>query len=257
MSYIISFANQKGGVGKTTSTINTAAALALLGKKVLLIDLDPQGSSTSGVGIQKSSLIQTSYNVISGTCDANDAIIKTKFKNLSIIPSNISLAASEFEITTQKDREYFLKNRLENLKKENLYDYIIMDCPPSLGIITINALTASQGVIVPMQCEYYSLEGLSQLMMTVKTIKQLYNPSLTVTGILLTMYNPRYKLSTQVYEELKKYYDDKLFESKISRSVTLSEAPSFGEPIQYYAKFSKGTLEYEDLAKEIISRTEV
>ena len=163
MSYIISFANQKGGVGKTTSTINTAAALALLGKKVLLIDLDPQGSSTSGVGIQKSSLIQTSYNVISGTCDANDAIIKTKFKNLSIIPSNISLAASEFEITTQKDREYFLKNRLENLKKENLYDYIIMDCPPSLGIITINALTASQGVIVPMQCEYYSLEGLSQL----------------------------------------------------------------------------------------------
>ncbi|MGM9645357.1 MAG: ParA family protein [Eubacteriales bacterium] len=257
MSYIISFANQKGGVGKTTSTINTATALALLGKKVLLIDLDPQGSSTSGVGIQKSSLIQTSYNVISGTCDAKDAIIKTKFKNLSIIPSNISLAASEFEITTQKDREYFLKKRLENLKKENLYDYIIMDCPPSLGIITINALTASQGVIVPMQCEYYSLEGLSQLMMTVKTIKQLYNPSLTVTGILLTMYNPRYKLSTQVYEELKKYYDDKLFESKISRSVTLSEAPSFGEPIQYYAKFSKGTLEYEDLAKEIISRTEV
>ncbi len=257
MSYIISFANQKGGVGKTTSTINAATALALLGKKVLLIDLDPQGSSTSGVGIQKSSLIQTSYNVISGTCDAKDAIIKTKFKNLSIIPSNISLAASEFEITTQKDREYFLKKRLENLKKENLYDYIIMDCPPSLGIITINALTASQGVIVPMQCEYYSLEGLSQLMMTVKTIKQLYNPSLTVTGILLTMYNPRYKLSTQVYEELKKYYDDKLFESKISRSVTLSEAPSFGEPIQYYAKFSKGTLEYEDLAKEIISRTEV
>ena len=257
MSYIISFANQKGGVGKTTSTINTATALTLLGKKVLLIDLDPQGSSTSGVGIQKSSLIQTSYNVISGTCDAKDAIIKTKFKNLSIIPSNISLAASEFEITTQKDREYFLKKRLENLKKENLYDYIIMDCPPSLGIITINALTASQGVIVPMQCEYYSLEGLSQLMMTVKTIKQLYNPSLTVTGILLTMYNPRYKLSTQVYEELKKYYDDKLFESKISRSVTLSEAPSFGEPIQYYAKFSKGTLEYEDLAKEIISRTEV
>lgn len=257
MSYIISFANQKGGVGKTTSAVNTATALAVLGKNVLLIDLDPQGSSTSGVGIQKSSLIQTSYNVISGTCNVKDAIIKTKFRNLSIIPSNISLAASEFEIAGQKDREYFLKNRLEELRKENLYDYIIIDCPPSLGVITINALSASQGVIIPMQCEYYSLEGLSQLMMTVKTIKQLYNHSLTVTGILITMYNPRYKLSSQVLSELKKYYDDKLFGTKISRSVSLSEAPSFGEPIYYYARYSRGSLEYEDIAKEIISRTEI
>ena len=257
MSYIISFANQKGGVGKTTSAINTASALTMLGKKVLLVDLDPQGSSTSGVGIHKSSLSCTSYSVISGSCDINDAIIQTKFKNLSLIPSNISLAASEIEIASQKDREYFLKNRIDELAKENLYDYIIIDCPPSLGLLTINALTASRGVIVPIQCEYYSLEGLSQLMMTVKTVKQLYNRFLAVTGILITMYNPRYKLSTQVYAELKKYYEDKLFKAKIPRSVVLSEAPSFGEPIQYYARYSKGSLEYQDLAKEIISRTEI
>ena len=257
MSYIISFANQKGGVGKTTSAINTASALTMLGKKVLLVDLDPQGSSTSGVGIHKSSLSCTSYSVISGSCDIKDAIIQTKFKNLSLIPSNISLAASEIEIASQKDREYFLKNRIDELAKENLYDYIIIDCPPSLGLLTINALTASRGVIVPIQCEYYSLEGLSQLMMTVKTVKQLYNRFLAVTGILITMYNPRYKLSTQVYAELEKYYEDKLFKAKIPRSVALSEAPSFGEPIQYYARYSKGSLEYQDLAKEIISRTEI
>lgn len=255
MAYIISFANQKGGVGKTTSAINTAAALSAMGKKVLLIDLDPQGSSTSGVGVAKNSLNHTSYDVLTGNCSVNDAIIKTKFLNLSLMPSNISLAAAEFEIVDEEGREYFLKNKLDVLKKENAFDFIIIDCPPSLGNITINSLTASDGVIIPMQCEYYALEGLSQLMMTIKKVKQLYNPSLSITGILITMYNPRYKLSSQVLLELKKYYDDLLFGTKISRVVSLSEAPSFGEPIHYYARYSKGSLEYEDIAKEIIDRT--
>lgn len=255
--YIIAFANQKGGVGKTTSAVNAATALAALGKKTLLVDLDPQGSATSGVGLQKSVLTRTSYNVISENCDIKDAIIKTKFKNLFVIPSNISLAASEFEIASQPEREYFLKKQLDKLRADNTYDYVIIDCPPSLSIITINALTASDGVIIPMQCEYYALEGLSQLMMTVKMIRQHFNRDLTVTGILITMYNPRYKLSSQVLAELKKYYDDKLFGTKISRSVALCEAPSFGEPIYYYARYSKGSLEYTDVAEEIIARTEI
>jgi chromosome partitioning protein len=255
MSYVISFANQKGGVGKTTSAVNTATALSVMGKKVLLIDLDPQGSTTSGVGIQKNTINYSSYDVLTGICSVKDAIIKTKFLNLYVMPSNISLAAAEFEIVTEEEREYFLKKKIDILRKENTFDYIIIDCPPSLGIITINSLTASDGVIIPMQCEYYALEGISQLMMTIKKVKQLYNPSLSITGILITMYNPRYKLSSQVLSELKKYYDDKLFGTKISRVVSLSEAPSFGEPIYYYSRYSKGSLEYEDIAKEIIDRT--
>ncbi|MBO5287580.1 MAG: ParA family protein [Clostridia bacterium] len=255
--YIIAFANQKGGVGKTTSAVNTAAALGAMGKSVLLIDLDPQGSSTSGVGIHKNAVKHTSYDILTGNCNnVNEAIIKTKFKNLSIISSNISLAAAEFELTTEENREFFLKNALNNLKEANEYDYAIIDCPPSLGLITINALTASDGVVIPMQCEYFALEGLSQLMMTVKNVRQRYNPSLNITGILITMYNPRYKLSSQVLLELKKYYDDLLFGTKISRVISLSEAPSFGEPIYYYARYSKGSLEYEDIANEIISRIE-
>ena len=255
MSYIISFANQKGGVGKTTSAINTAAALSAMGKNVLLIDLDPQGSSTSGVGVSKNSLTHTSYDVLSGNCSVKDAIIKTKFSNLSLMPSDINLAAAEFEIVDEEQRQYFLKKKLDILKKENTFDFIIIDCPPSLGNITINALTASDGVIIPMQCEYYALEGISQLMMTIKMVKQLYNRSLSITGILITMYNSRYKLSSQVLSELEKYYGDKLFKTKISRAVSLGEAPSFGEPIYYYARYSKGSLEYKDIAKEIINRT--
>ncbi|MBR2025153.1 MAG: AAA family ATPase [Clostridia bacterium] len=254
--HIISFANQKGGVGKTTSAVNCAASLGALGKKTLLIDLDPQGSSTSGVGVAKNSLKHTSYDVLTKNCAPSKAIVETNFSNLYLMPSNMSLAAAELELATEEKREYFLKGALEQLEKTSSFDYVIIDCPPSLGIITINALAASHGLVVPIQCEYFALEGLSQLMMTFKSVRQRYNPRLNITGILITMYNSRYKLSAQVLEELNKYYSYQLFDTKITRSVTLSEAPSFGEPIKYYAKYSKGSLEYEKVAKEIITRTE-
>ena len=254
--YVISFANQKGGVGKTTSAVNSASALGVLGKKTLLIDLDPQGSSTSSVGIVKNSVKYSSYEVLTGVCnDPTKAIIETKFKNLYVMPSNITLAAAELELATQPERELFLKKALDKLKGSN-FDYVIIDCPPSLGVITLNALTASRGLIVPVQCEYFALEGLSQLMNTYKSVKKHYNSRLNITGILVTMYNPRYKLSSQVLEELKRYYSFQLFDTKISRSVALSEAPSFGEPIYYYSKYSKVSLEYMKLAEEIVSKIE-
>ena len=254
--HIISFANQKGGVGKTTSAVNCAASLGALGKKTLLIDLDPQGSSTSGVGVAKNSVKHSTYDVLVSNCEPLQAVIETEFKNLYIMPSNLNLAAAELELATQENREYFLKNALAELEKSKKFDYVIIDCPPSLGIITINALAASKGLVVPIQCEFFALEGLSQLMMTFKSVRQRYNPRLNITGILITMYNSRYKLSGQVLDELNKYYSYQLFDTKISRGVTLSEAPSFGEPIRYYAKYSKGSLEYENVAKEIITRTE-
>lgn len=255
--HIISFANQKGGVGKTTSAVNCSASLGALGKKTLLIDLDPQGSATSGVGVAKNSIKYSSYDVLTGNCaDPAKAIIQTEYKNLYIMPSNISLAGAEIELATEEKREYFLKSALEKLEKTSDYDYVIIDCPPSLGILTINALAASKGLIIPIQCEYFALEGLSQLMMTFKSVRQRYNPRLNITGILITMFNPRYKLSSQVLEELNKYYSYQLFDTKISRAVSLSEAPSFGEPIRYYSRYSKGSLEYESVAKEIITRIE-
>lgn len=254
--HIISFANQKGGVGKTTSAVNCAASLGGLGKKTLLIDLDPQGSSTSSVGVAKNSIKFSSYDVLTLNCPSIKAIIETKFKNLYIMPSNMALAAAELELATQEKREYFLKEALAELEKVSDFDYVIIDCPPSLGIITINALAASQGLVVPIQCEYFALEGLSQLMMTFKSVRQRYNPRLNITGILITMYNARYKLSAQVLEELNKYYSYQLFDTKISRVISLSEAPSFGEPIRYYSRYSKGSLEYENVAKEIITRIE-
>ena len=254
--HIISFANQKGGVGKTTSAVNCAASLGALGKKTLLIDLDPQGSTTSAVGITKNSVKHSSYDVLTLNCNPSKAILETEFKNLYIMPSNMALAAAELELATQEKREYFLKGALEELEKSTDFDYVIIDCPPSLGILTINALAASQGLVVPIQCEYFALEGLSQLMMTFKSVRQRYNPRLNITGILITMYNSRYKLSAQVLEELNKYYSYQLFDTKISRVISLSEAPSFGEPIRYYSRYSKGSLEYESVAKEIITRVE-
>ncbi len=255
MTNIISFVNQKGGVGKTTSAINVATMLSVMKNKVLLIDMDPQGSSTSGVGVLKSKPKYTSYEVLIGACRARDAIIETAFPNLHLMPSNVSLAAADYELIEEQEREFFLKKQLDILMNDCSYDYIIIDCPPSIGLITINSLSASDSIIIPLQCEYYALEGLSQLMLTIKKVKTLYNPRLHILGILVTMFNSRLKLANQVLSEIKKYYEDKLFDTKISRTVTLCEAPSYGEPVYYYARYSRASLEYQDLAKEIISRT--
>lgn len=253
MAKIISFANQKGGVGKTTSAINIAAGIGLKGKKTLLLDCDPQGNASSGVGIRRNRIGATTYDILIGRARAEDAIIKTEYKNLSVLPSSMPLAAAELELADLEDRAFRLKNALESVKND--YDYIFIDCPPSLGMLTINALTASDGVIVPMQCEYFSLEGLTQILSTVKQVKRLYNPDLSLTGILITMHNGRLNLSVQVLDELKKHYADKLFSTPISRNVRLSEAPSFGMPIQYYDKYSKGSSAYDDIAAELLERT--
>ena len=253
MAYIISLANQKGGVGKTTSAVNCAAAVGALGKKTLLVDLDPQGNATSGVGIQKRGVKLSSYDVVIGRAKASEAVVDTGFANLFAIPSQIALAGAEFELIDMEKRELILKNALAEIADD--FDYIFIDCPPSLGILSINALAASSGVIIPMQCEFYSLEGLSQLMLSIRNVKRLYNPGLEITGILITMYNGRLNLSAQVLEEIKKYYADKLFATGIVRNVKLSEAPSYGEPIIYYDKYSKGARAYNDVAKEILERT--
>ena len=252
MGKIISFANQKGGVGKTTSCVNIAASLGVLGHKVLIIDMDPQGNATSGVGISKKNLKGSSKDVLTDAVAAKDAIIKTNFENLSIIPTNTTLAGAEFDLYDFDESENRLKTALSELKNE--FDYILIDCPPSLGMLTINAFTASDGIIVPMQCEFYALEGLSQLMITINRIKRLYNPDLNVSGILITMHNGRLLLTMQVLAELQKHYADKLFETKISRNVKLTEAPGFGRPVYYHDKSSKGAKEYLDVAKELASR---
>ncbi len=252
MGKIISFANQKGGVGKTTSCVNTAASLGLLGYKVLILDLDPQGNTTSGVGISKKTLRAGTRELLSGAAKINDIIQETPFENLSVIPTNTSLAGAEIEILDFDESEFRLKNTLAEVRDQ--YDYILIDCPPSLGVLTINAFAASDGVVVPMQCEFYALEGLSQLMITINKIKRLYNPELSITGILITMYNARLLLSMQVISELEQHYDDKLFSTKISRNVKLTEAPGFGKPAYYHDKNSKGAKEYIEVAKELVTR---
>ena len=253
MAFTISLANQKGGVGKTTSAVNIAAAIGALDKRVLLVDLDPQGNSTSGVGVQRRTVKVSTYDVIIGSAKASEAVVDTGFRNLSLMPSQIALAGAEFELIELERRELLFRDALSEIEGD--FDYIFIDCPPSLGILSINALAASQGVIIPMQCEFYSLEGLSQLMLTIKNVKKLYNPSLEITGILITMFNGRLNLSAQVLDEVKKYYADKLFSTSIVRTVKLSEAPSFGEPIIYSDKGSKGARAYMDVAEEILERT--
>ena len=252
MAKIIAFANQKGGIGKTTSAINTAAALGLEGKRVLLIDFDPQGNTSSGVGVNKRVLPTSAYDVVIARANAEQAIMKTNFKGLSLLPSNMNLAGAEFELVSADNREYRLRDALKPIEDD--YEYMIIDCPPSLGILTLNALVASDGVVVPMQCEYFALEGLSQLVSTIRQVKKLYNPRLEITGLLITMFNGRLNLSLSVLEELKKYYKDRIFTTPVPRSVRLSEAPSYGKPIQYYDKYSKGALAYEDIAKELMQR---
>lgn len=263
MGKIIAFANQKGGVGKTTSAVNVAASLGVLGKRVLLVDLDPQGNSTSGVGIMKKSLKVTVRDLLlsdnaDGSCTAaapdaaKKATIETKFRGLSVIPATIALAGAEFDLFSLEEGEYALKKSLATVCDD--YDYIIIDCPPSLGMLTVNALSAADGVVIPMQCEFYALEGLSQLMITIGRIRQRYNRPLGVTGILITMYNGRLLLTSQVISELKKHYYEKLFSTAISRGVRLSEAPSFGVPVYYHDKNSKGAAEYLDVARELVER---
>lgn len=252
MAKVVSFSNQKGGVGKTTSCVNISAQIASKGKKVLMIDMDPQGNATSGLGLPKSKIKNTIYDVIIGRCDVKDAIIKTKFKNLSVLPATIDLAGAELELHELDEATNFTKIALDTVKDD--FDYIFIDCPPSLGMLTVKALSSSDGVVIPMQCQFYSLEGMSQLLNTVKRIRQLYNPSLQIVGILLTMYNGRLTLTGQVVAELKRYYADKLFKVPISRSVRLSEAPGYGEPICYHDPYGKGSLEYAAVAKELMLR---
>ena len=250
MAKIIAIANQKGGVGKTTTSINLSACIAKQDKRVLLIDLDPQGNATSGVGIQKSEVKKSIYDVIIDDEEIENSILDTQIDNLKLCPSNIKLAGAEIELVNLISREARIKNALE-IVKDN-YDYIIIDCPPSLGLLTLNAFTAAKSIIVPIQCEYYALEGLGQLMNTIKLVKKHLNTSLDIEGVVLTMYNSRANLCTQVTEEVKNYFKDKVYKSFIPRNVRLSEAPSYGMPIILYDPKSKGAKCYMELASEVI-----
>ena len=250
MSKIVAIVNQKGGVGKTTTAVNLAAAVAAKGKKVLLADIDPQGNATSGFGVNKKEVALSTYDLLINQAEAKAAIVQTKYKNLWVLPANMNLAGAEIELVDMPKRESRLKLALAPIDAD--YDYIFLDCPPSLGIITLNGLTAADSVLVPIQCEYYALEGLSQLMSTVRTVKRKYNEYLEMEGVLLTMYDGRLNLTAQVVEEVKKFFPKKVFTTAIPRNVRLSEAPGFGEPVRYYDPQSKGAKMYDQLASEFL-----
>src|SRR5690625_4658662 len=254
MGKIIAITNQKGGVGKTTSTVNLGASLAQLGNNVLLIDIDPQGNATSGVGINKGDMDQCVYNILVEDLDAREVCIPTDVDNLSIIPATIQLAGAEIELVSTMSREVKLKKAIDSIRDD--YDYILIDCPPSLGLLTINALTASDTVLIPVQCEYYALEGLSQLLNTIRLVQKHLNKRLMIEGVLLTMLDARTNLGIQVIEEVKKYFQDKVYNAIIPRNVRLGEAPSHGQPIIMYDSKSKGAQVYLDLAKEVMANGE-
>jgi chromosome partitioning protein len=251
LGLIFSIANQKGGVGKTTTSVNLSACMAYMGKKVLLIDIDPQGNATSGVGIEKGDVEECIYNILVDDIDPEEVIKPTDVEGLDIIPSTIQLAGAEIELVPTISREVRLSRALEKIKDK--YDYILIDCPPSLGLLTINALTASNSVIIPVQCEYYALEGLSQLLSTVRLVQKHLNHNLMIEGVLLTMLDARTNLGIQVIDEVKKYFQDKVYRTIIPRNVRLSEAPSYGKPIIIYDPKSRGAEVYLELAKEVMN----
>ena len=254
MGKIVSIANQKGGVGKTTTSINLSTILAKKGKKVLMIDADPQGNASSGVGIDRDEIDLSVYDILINDSTLEKVVKKTNVKNLDICPSNINLAGAEVELVSMMSREHRLKEKIDVIK--NNYDYIIIDCPPSLGLITLNAFTASDSVLIPVQCEYYALEGLGQLLNTISLVKKHLNKDIEIEGALLTMYDIRTNLSNQVVKEVKKYFNDKVYKNVIPRNVKLSEAPSYGMPISIYDPRSKGAKSYEKFVREFLKNNE-
>ncbi|WP_271407231.1 ParA family protein [Tenacibaculum soleae] len=252
MGKIIAIANQKGGVGKTTSSVNLAASLGVLEKKVLLIDADPQANATSGLGLDVESIESGTYQVLEHTVNAKDTILKTDSPNVDLIPAHIDLVAIEIELVDKQEREYMLKKALKDIKDD--YDYILIDCAPSLGLITLNSLVASDSVIIPIQCEYFALEGLGKLLNTIKSVQKIHNPDLDIEGLLLTMFDSRLRLSNQVVEEVKKHFSSMVFDTIVHRNIRLSEAPSYGESIISYDATSKGAVNYLNLANEILTK---
>ncbi len=255
MGKTVAIFNQKGGVGKTTTCVNMAAALGAKGKKTLLVDVDPQGNSTSGVGIDKSEVEYSTYDILINGVSARAIMVETEFKNLWLLPANMNLAGAELELAETENRNRALKKALAPLVME--FDYIIIDCPPSLGLLSINALVAADTLIVPLQCEYYALEGLSQLLSTVRTIKQHYNEHLELEGVLFTMYDSRLKLTQQVIEEVNKYFPGKAYKAMIPRSVKIAESPSYGEPVIYYEKYSKASFAYKKFTDEFLKQNKI
>ncbi len=254
MGKIIAIANQKGGVGKTTTSVNLAASLGVLEKKVLLIDADPQANASSGLGIDVESVEIGSYQVLEHSATPEEATVSCSAPNVSVIPAHIDLVAIEIELVDKENREYMLKTALESVKDK--YDYILIDCAPSLGLLTLNALTAADSVVIPIQCEYFALEGLGKLLNTIKSVQKIHNPNLDIEGLLLTMYDSRLRLSNQVVEEVQKHFNDMVFETVIQRNIKLSEAPSFGESIINYDATSKGATNYLNLSEEIIKKNQ-